>query len=61
MKKITAVNGSLSDLIAVLQTVQEDYCDMNVSVGGVQPIQIYWDDENGAIVLDDDANLGEEE
>ena len=59
MKKITAVNGGVSDLIAVLQTILEDYCDMNVSVCGVMPIQIYWDDDNGVIVLDDNPNLEE--
>lgn len=61
MKKITAVNGSISDLINVLNTVQEDYCDMNIAVCGVQPIQIYWDNEHGTIVLDDNPDLEEEE
>ena len=61
MKKITAVNGGVSDLIAVLGTVLEDYCDMNVSVCGVMPIQIYWDDDNGYIVLDSNPDLEDEE
>ena len=61
MKKITAVNGSLSDLIAILQTVLEDYGDMDVTVCGVMPIQIYYDSEHCGIVLDDDPHLEEEE
>ena len=61
MKKITEVNGSVSDLIAVLQEIQKEYCDMHVAVCGVYPIQIYWDMDNGAIILDDQDGLEEEE
>ena len=61
MKKITEVNGSISDLIAVLQEIQKEYCDIQVAVCGVQPIQIYWDMDNGAIILDSEDDLEEEE
>ena len=61
MKKIAKVNGSLSDLITVLQNIQNEYCDMNVSVCGVMPVQIYWDNEHGTIVLDSEENLEEGE
>ena len=59
MKKITAVNGCISDLIAILQTVQEDYGNLPVSIGGQTIVNMYWDNENGYLVLDDDANLEE--
>lgn len=60
VKKITAVNGNLSDLINVLNTVLEDYGDMEVVVCGVRPINIYHADDVGAILLDDNANLEED-
>ena len=59
MKKITAVNGCISDLIAILRTVQEDYCDLPVAIGGQTVVNMYWDEENGYLVLDDNPNLEE--
>lgn len=61
MKKVCAVNGSVSDLVKVLNGILEDYCDMNISVCGVMPVQVYWDDNNGTIILDNNADLEDEE
>lgn len=57
MKKIAEVNGHVSLLIEELQNVYGKYGDVEVTVCGVQPIQIYLDDENGVIVLDENADL----
>ena len=61
MRKITAVNGNLSDLVAVLNTVLQDEGDMDVTVCGAMPIHIYCDDKNHGIILDSEGNLEEEE
>lgn len=57
IRKVTAVNGNLSDLINALNEVLKDCGDMEVTVCGVRPINIYHADGMNAIVLDDDSNL----